>query len=155
MNIVPALLLALLITSSKVHAAEAAPAAADPQLEARFLEVANELRCLVCQNQTLADSSAPLAIDLREQLREKMKQRMSNEQIVDYIVSRYGDFVRYRPPLKSATLLLWFGPVVLLLAALAVLIQRLRRQAPNGPNALTEAERARARALLAEREEPR
>ena len=128
-------------------AKEAPPAAADPQLEKRALVLAEELRCLVCQNQTLADSTAPLAVDLREQIREKIKQGMSNEEIVDFMVARYGDFVRYRPPLRATTALLWFGPVILLLAALIFLVRRLRmRQEPVA--ALTEAEHARAAALL-------
>ena len=78
------------------------------------MTLAAELRCLVCQNQTLADSNAPLAEDLRNQVREKMRRGASDSEIVDYMVARYGDFVLYRPPLKLTTLLLWFGPLLLL-----------------------------------------
>src|SRR5207245_11469173 len=98
------------------HAKEAAPAAADPALEQRVMTLAAELRCLVCQNQTLADSNAPLAEDLRNQVREKMRQGASDSEIVDYMVARYGDFVLYRPPVKATTLMLWFGPLLLLAA---------------------------------------
>ena len=138
----------LLICVTPVLAGEAPPAAADPQLEKRVMAVAEELRCLVCQNQTIADSSAPLAIDLREQVREKMKQGMSNGEIVDYMVARYGDFVRYRPPLKATTVLLWFGPLLLMAAGIFALVRLLkaRRFQPAAP--LSEAERARASALL-------
>ena len=139
-----------LALSFALHAKEAAPAAADPQLEKRAMSLAEELRCLVCQNQTIADSNAPLAVDLREQVREKLKQGQSDAEIIDYMVQRYGDFVRYRPPVKAATLLLWFGPAVLLLVGLFVLVRRLRapRTEPVAP--LSEAERARAASLLGE-----
>lgn len=138
---------AFIALAGAAHAKEAPAAAADPQLAKRALVVAEELRCLVCQNQTLADSSAPLAVDLREQIREKIEQGMSNEQIVDYMVVRYGDFVRYRPPLKATTTLLWFGPMILLLAGLIFLVRRLRARG-EPVAALTEAEHARASALL-------
>src|SRR5947207_6049922 len=97
-----------------VHGKEAAPAADDPALEKRVLEVSSELRCLVCQNQTLADSNAPLAVDLRNQIREQLRRGASERDVVDYLVARYGDFVRYRPPFKGATALLWIGPFLLL-----------------------------------------
>src|SRR5688572_33474412 len=150
----PALVLALvpaLALSFALQAKEAPPAAAaDPQLEKRAMTLAEELRCLVCQNQTIADSNAPLAVDLREQVREKLRQGQSDAEIIDYMVQRYGDFVRYRPPVKATTLLLWFGPVALLLVGLYVLVRRLRapRAEPMAP--LSEAERARAASLLGE-----
>src|SRR5512134_3812499 len=93
--------------------ADAAPAADDPVLEARVLRIAGELRCLVCQNQTIADSHADLAQDLRRQVREMIRQGKSDAEIIDYMTARYGDFVLYRPPLKSTTALLWFGPALL------------------------------------------
>src|SRR5688572_33484915 len=102
---------ALLLVMPAAHAGEALPAAADPLLERRVMSVAEELRCLVCQNQTIADSNAPLAVDLRDQVRQKIREGMSEQEIVDYMVARYGDFVRYRPPLKLTTVLLWFGPL--------------------------------------------
>ena len=138
------------------QAADAPPAAEDPRIENRVKHLAEELRCLVCQNQTIADSSAPLAVDLREQVRDQVRQGKSDTEIIDYVDARYGDFVRNRPPLKVSTVLLWFGPVLLLLAALVVLMRRLRagrREAAAAP--LTEAERTRAAALLAENGDPR
>ena len=96
--------------------------------EQRIRQLEEKLRCLVCQNQTLADSSAELAGDLRRQVREQVKAGRSDEQIVDYLVQRYGDFVLYDPPFKAATLLLWIGPFVLLAAAALVLVTILRRR---------------------------
>ena len=107
---------------------EAAPAVADPVLEARMLSITSELRCLVCQNQTIADSHAELADDLRRQVREMLVRGDTDKQIIDYMTARYGDFVLYRPPVKSTTWLLWFGPALLLLGGLAVLLVTLRRR---------------------------
>jgi cytochrome c-type biogenesis protein CcmH len=121
------LLLALLTFGA--FAKDAAPAAADPVLEKRMLAIAAELRCLVCQNQTLADSNADLAVDLREQVRTLLRQGQSEAQIIDYMTARYGDFVLYRPPLKATTWLLWFGPGVLLAGGIAVLMLVLRHRA--------------------------
>lgn len=143
------LLVVGLALTCALHAKEAPPAAADPQLEKRVMTLAEELRCLVCQNQTIADSNAPLAVDLREQVRERMRQGASDAEIIDYMVQRYGDFVRYRPPVNVATLLLWFGPVVLLLAGFFVLLRRLRAPRVEPQAQLTEAERTRAATLLA------
>ncbi|WP_280156105.1 cytochrome c-type biogenesis protein CcmH [Piscinibacter sp. XHJ-5] len=120
--------LALVALSLAAFAKEAPPAAADPILEAKMLRIASELRCLVCQNQTIADSNADLAVDLREQVRRMLKQGQSEEQIVRYMTDRYGDFVLYRPPVKGSTLLLWFGPAVLLVGGLVVLVVVLRRR---------------------------
>jgi cytochrome c-type biogenesis protein CcmH len=111
------------------HAKEAVPAAADPALEARVQRIAAELRCLVCQNQTIADSNADLANDLRRQVREMLVKGASDREILDYMTARYGDFVLYRPPVKSTTVLLWAGPLVLLVAGLITLALVLRR--PN------------------------
>lgn len=108
--------------------ADAAPAADDPVLEARVLRIAGELRCLVCQNQTIADSHADLAQDLRRQVREMIRQGKSDAEIIDYMTARYGDFVLYRPPLKSTTALLWFGPALLFVVAVTGLILVLRRR---------------------------
>ena len=109
-------------------AKEAAPAAEDPVLEARMVRIAGELRCLVCQNQTIADSQAGLAVDLRNQVRELIKRGESDAQIVDYMTARYGDFVLYRPPLKSSTAFLWFGPLLMLLAGMVMLVVVVRRR---------------------------
>jgi cytochrome c-type biogenesis protein CcmH len=111
-----------------VAAKEAAPEAADPALEARMVRIASELRCLVCQNQTIADSNASLAVDLRREARALLKQGKSDEEVVAYMTARYGDFVLYRPPLKATTMLLWFGPAVMLLGGGAVLVAVLRRR---------------------------
>jgi len=152
-------LVALLLLSSAlapgVPAKEAAPAAADPALEQRVMTLSAELRCLVCQNQTLADSNAPLAEDLRNQVREKMRQGASDSEIVDYMVARYGDFVLYRPPFKLTTVLLWFGPLLLLAAGFVVLLRRvLRRRRAQDPE-MTASERKRAAELLAGNEAER
>ena len=117
------------------RAAEAPTVAADPVLEAKVMAIASELRCLVCQNQTIADSNAGLAIDLRNQVREMLRQGKGREQIVGYMTERYGDFVLYRPPLKESTALLWFGPAALLLGGLLVLVLVLRRRNRLAPDA--------------------
>ncbi len=132
------------------HAKVAPNTSADPALEARMMVIAEELRCLVCQNETIAASHADLAVDLKNQIRIKLSEGQSQKQILDFMVSRYGDFVLYRPPLKTTTLLLWIGPFVLLASAalmLALNVRRRRRAAQ--PAALSDAEAAKARALLA------
>jgi len=138
----------LAATASSAVAKEAAPAAADPALEQRVMTLAAELRCLVCQNQTLADSNAPLAEDLRNQVREKMRRGASDSEIVDYMVARYGDFVLYRPPFKLTTVLLWFGPLLLLAAGFVVLLRRILRRRPAQDPEMTASERKRAAELL-------
>jgi len=124
------LLVALWICLLAAHAGanEAAPASADPALEARVMRIAAELRCLVCQNQTLADSHAGLALDLREQMRVMLREGADDDQVRRFMTDRYGDFVLYRPPLKATTLALWFGPLALLVGGLAVLFVVLRRR---------------------------
>jgi cytochrome c-type biogenesis protein CcmH len=115
-------------------ARQAAPVAADPVLEARVMAIAAELRCLVCQNQTIADSHSGLAVDLRHQVREQLRAGASNEQVVQFMTDRYGDFVRYRPPWKGSTLVLWIGPaafLVLGLGALALVLRQRSRLAPE------------------------
>lgn len=121
-------LLASMVFVFAAVAKEAPPAAEDPVLEKKMMRIAAELRCLVCQNETIAASHADLAADLREQVRRMLKEGRSEEQIVRYMTERYGDFVLYRPPMKGTTLLLWFGPVVLLVGGLAVLVIVLRRR---------------------------
>jgi cytochrome c-type biogenesis protein CcmH len=144
-----ALVFLLFMAAQSTWAAEAAPVAQDPELERRVQALAEELRCLVCQNQSLADSHADLAVDLKNQVREKMKQGMTDEQIIEYMVARYGDFVLYRPPVKATTLLLWFGPLLLLVIGIAALFYRLsRRRVAAAPAQLSESDRARAAALL-------
>jgi cytochrome c-type biogenesis protein CcmH len=125
------MLLALvwLVAAGAVQAGEAAPASADPVLEARVMAISAELRCLVCQNQTIADSHADLAVDLRQQVREMLQRGDNQTQILAYMTARYGDFVLYRPPLKRSTWLLWFGPGILLLGGIVALVMVLRRRA--------------------------
>lgn len=123
-----AALAAVLLTASPLAAREAAPEAADPVLEARMTRITAELRCLVCQNQTIADSNASLAVDLRRETRDLLKQGKSDAEVRDYMTARYGDFVLYRPPLKSSTALLWFGPAAMLLGGAAVLVVIVRRR---------------------------
>lgn len=127
----------------------APPAAGDPELESRVRALSYQLRCLVCQNESVAESRAPLAVDLRNQVREQLAAGKSEGEVIDFLVSRYGDFVLYRPPFRASTALLWFGPALLLLAAVSWLILRVRRrEATEAPPQLTPEEEARARALL-------
>ena len=143
------LFIVLLLLANTAYAAEAKPLADDPVIEARLKAMSSELRCLVCQNTTLADSTAPLAEDLRKEIRVLMREGKSDQEVIDYLVARYGDFVLYRPPVKSITWLLWFGPFVLLLGAAASLIfflKRRRRTLDETP--LSAAETARIQSLL-------
>ena len=142
-------LLMLALGCGLLGAKEAAPLAEDPVLEARVTRLAEELRCLVCQNQTIADSQAGLAVDLRNQIREQLKQGISDQQVLDYMVQRYGDFVLYRPPVKTTTWLLWFGPFLLLAGGAAILFRSLaRRRMQGNASGLSEEERRQASALL-------
>lgn len=137
-------------------AGEAQPTAEDPVLERRLQVLAKELRCLVCQNESLADSQADLANDLRREVRELMRSGKSDAEIRDFLVARYGDFVLYRPPVKSSTYLLWAGPFVLLLTAVVVLALLLRRRRLAAAPGLDAAAARRAEQLLnaGERERP-
>ena len=127
----------------------AKPAAENPALEARVMAISEELRCLVCQNETIAASHADLAIDLRKQIRIKLTEGQSQQQILDFMVARYGDFVLYRPPLKATTVLLWAGPFALLAVAVMVLaINVRRRRLAEQPKALSPEEILRAQQLL-------
>ncbi len=109
-------------------AKEAEPLAADAVTEKRLVEISSELRCLVCQNESLAASNAELAHDLRREIRTLLKNGKSDSEIMAFMVERYGDFVRYRPPLKASTLVLWFGPLLLLIGGLSALFLYLRRR---------------------------
>jgi cytochrome c-type biogenesis protein CcmH len=119
----------------------------DPGLDKRVAALAVELRCLVCQNQTLADSNAPLAVDLRNQIREQLKQGASEQDVIDFMVARYGDFVLYKPPFKASTLALWLGPFVLLALGVWALLRQIARRRVPAPE-LSAAERDRAARLL-------
>lgn len=120
---------------------------ADPALEARAVALARELRCLVCQNQSLVESDAPLARDLRRLVRERLEAGDSDAEVKAFVAARYGDFVLLRPPFKAATWALWLGPPALALLALAVAARARRRRAP-APAPLDAAERARLDTLL-------
>ncbi|WP_083961949.1 cytochrome c-type biogenesis protein [Tepidiphilus margaritifer] len=120
----------------------------DPAIEARALKLGHELRCLVCQNQSIAESNAELAHDLMNQVREQLAAGKSEEEVRAYLVARYGDFVLYQPPLKASTVALWVGPFVLVLAGVLALWRALRRRAREGTPTLSADEAARAEALL-------
>jgi cytochrome c-type biogenesis protein CcmH len=147
-----ALLLAALLAAAPAAAKDALPLATDQVVEQRLVTISEELRCLVCQNESLSGSRADLAQDLRREIRELIKAGKSDQEIMDFMVGRYGDFVRYRPPLKSTTWLLWLGPFVLLACVLAGLITYLRRRGKrleqDGTEALTDEEQVRAANLL-------
>ncbi len=132
-------------------AGEAQPRAADPVAEKRLQALAEELRCLVCQNQSIADSNADLANDLKREVRAMIQAGKSDKEIIDFMVARYGDFVLYKPPVKATTMLLWAGPLLFMLIGAVVLIRYLRRRAgaPQADDApLSEAEAQRAAELL-------
>ena len=129
------LCICLALAVGTLQAREAESAAANPELEARMMALSTELRCLVCQNQTIADSHADLAVDLRQQIREMLEKGQDERQILDYMTQRYGDFVLYRPPFQATTLLLWIGPAVLLVLALGALAVVLRRRQRLGADA--------------------
>lgn len=146
------LLLCLLVALAPtllVQAAEATDLAQDPVVEQRLIAVSEELRCLVCQNESLAGSRADLANDLRREIRTLIKEGKTDPEIMEFLVNRYGDFVRYRPPVKPLTWLLWFGPAVLLLLAGFGLWRMVRSNRANTtPMELTPAQKEQAHALL-------
>ncbi len=139
-------------TATAVDSATEAALAADPVAEKRLQHLSEELRCLVCQNQTIADSNAELAQDLRREIRGMIKDGKSDREIIDFMVVRYGDFVLYRPPVKGITLLLWGGPVALMLLGIFALVRYLRRRATRiaDDRPLSADETSRADALLKE-----
>jgi cytochrome c-type biogenesis protein CcmH len=141
------LMICLLPTFS--YAGEAKDLAEDPVLEQRMVKLAENLRCLVCQNESLASSRADLAKDLRQEVRDMMKKGMTDQQIIDFLVSKYGDFVLFDPPMKSYTILLWYGPFALLAIGLIGLVIQLRKRKSAVPEPQLSAEQAqRAAALL-------
>src|SRR5438876_11403870 len=119
---------AILFLFAGVMIAKEAQPSEDPQIEQRMKALTEQLRCLVCQNETLADSHADLAEDLRKQIREQMKAGKSDQEILAYLTQRYGDFVLYKPPVKLTTYLLWFGPFALLLSGIFVLYRYVKRR---------------------------
>jgi cytochrome c-type biogenesis protein CcmH len=144
-------LLLLLILTLPVCAQvkQAPPDTSDPVLEQRVTALAQQLRCLVCQNETLADSQADLAADLRNQIREQMKAGKSDKEILAFLTQRYGDFVLYKPPVKPTTYLLWFGPFILLVGGAFILFTYVkRRREAISDRALSDSERRLAEQLL-------
>jgi cytochrome c-type biogenesis protein CcmH len=139
----------LLLLSPAAFAQTLDLAKPDPVVESRLKGLAEELRCLVCQNQTIADSNAPLALDLRNQIRTQIAQGRSDDQIRGYMVERYGDFVLYKPPLKATTMLLWIGPFLMIALGAVIFagVVRRRREAPV-ESALEPSRREEIEALL-------
>ena len=137
------------------YAGEAAPMAQDPVVEQRLIAISEELRCLVCQNESLAGSRADLAQDLRREIRTLIKANKTDAEIMDFMVTRYGDFVRYRPPVNPVTWLLWFGPFLLLLVGLWVLFRMVRSNQRNEQAPVLDPEqRAKAQSLLQDTKSP-
>ena len=132
-----------------VHARDAVSLVDDPIEEARLVHISQELRCVVCQNESLSSSRAELADDLRREVRDLSRANKSDQEIKDFLVSRYGDFVLYRPEVKPLTWVLWFGPfVVLLIAGIFLLVYLRQRRATVQPQVLSDNERARVEQLL-------
>lgn len=144
-----ALLLALAGTAFAQSSEIAKP---DPVVERRLKDLAEELHCLVCQNQTIADSNAPLAVDLRNQIRAQIAQGRSDDQIRAYMVDRYGDFVLYNPPMRATTILLWAGPFVLIALGIGIFLWVIRRRPAAATPPVGEAQRGEIEALLEGRE---
>jgi cytochrome c-type biogenesis protein CcmH len=131
------------------RAQQAKPMSDDPELDQRVMTLSQQLRCLVCQNETLADSQADLAADLRGEIREQMKAGKSDKEIIRFLTARYGDFVLYNPPIKPTTYLLWFGPFILLGGGLVALFRQLKqRRGLIQERPLTDEERERASEIL-------
>lgn len=143
------LMLAAMTSFASLSFAKEAQPNEDPQIEARMKNLTEQLRCLVCQNETLADSRADLAEDLRKQVREQIKAGKTDKEIIAYLTQRYGDFVLYNPPIKATTYVLWFGPFVLLIVGTIVLFRFLkRRREMIQEEPLTAEERKRAEEIL-------
>jgi len=155
MNRLALQLLLLCSLALTVSAQEARPLAEDPELEKRLTTLAKELRCLVCQNETLADSQADLAQDLRAQIREQMKAGKSDKEIVAYLTQRYGQFVLYRPAVTPMTYLLWFGPFIFLLGGLVLLFRYVKQRRELIPESSLSVEQLRrVDEILKDREKP-
>lgn len=130
-------------------AKEAIPTAEDPILEKRLIELSENLRCLVCQNETIAESRAEFSNDMRREIREQIRANKSDEEIIEFLVARYGDFVLYNPPFKPTTMLLWFGPLILFIGGVTALMLYLRRRrAQVEEKPLSDSERLQAEALI-------
>lgn len=144
------------LSAGSVAAAEAEPTAFDPIAHQRVVEVSEQLRCLVCQNQSIAESNAELAVDLRNQVIEQVKAGKTNKEIIDFMVERYGDFVLYKPPFKMTTAILWLGPLALFVigvGAFYVNLRRRKRLVEEAVKPLSKEEQALASDLLSGRKE--
>lgn len=154
-QLIQGVLLALCLLGSASAAIDAYEFKSEAERE-RYRTLVEELRCPKCQNQNIADSNAPIAMDLRREIYRMLEEGQSNEQIVEFLVARYGDFVRYKPPVNTKTLVLWYGPIVLLVIGFGVLafILMRRRRGSDGlaSNTLSEAERERLATLLDKKE---
>lgn len=151
MILIRLLLLIVMLTPGPLAALQPDERLQDPVLESRARDISKSLRCLVCQNQSIDDSDAPLARDLRIVVRERLQQGDSDDQVVRYVTARYGDFVLLKPPFKPATWLLWFGPAAILLLGGAMLIAVHRRRGGATPPPLSDEERRRLADLLKDR----
>jgi cytochrome c-type biogenesis protein CcmH len=149
-NYLVALTILLIIGTGSLHATTTLESFKfpTPAEEQHFKDLIAELRCLVCQNQSLADSDAELAHDLRAEVYEMVQDGRSDSEIIEFLVARYGDFVLYNPPVKPATYLIWFGPFVLLLVAAVLLLRAVRRQKATPVSEISAEERQRLTALL-------
>lgn len=138
----------LLLVQAPAFAVEPSEMLSDPVLEQRAREISTQLRCVVCQNQTIDDSNAPLASDMRQLVRERLLAGDSNEEVIDYIVDRYGNFVLLRPPVQANTLALWIAPFAVLAAALVGLFMQMRARAPAANAPLSEQEKVKLQQRL-------
>ena len=145
-------MLTLLGLASLTHSADIPMEFSNPQDEEKYKDLLNELRCLVCQNQTLADSHAPLAQDLRNEVYRMVEEGKAKPEIIEFLVARYGDFVLYKPPLKNTTFLLWFGPFILLLIAVGVALRVVKSRSESEITELDEEQAKKLKALLAKPE---
>mgnify|MGYP001987672437 CR=1 FL=1 len=145
-------MLTLLGLASLTHSADIPMEFSNPQDEEKYKDLLNELRCLVCQNQTLADSHAPLAQDLRNEVYRMVEEGKAKPEIIEFLVARYGDFVLYKPPLKNTTFLLWFGPFILLLIAVGVALRFVKSRSESEITELDEEQAKKLKALLAKPE---
>jgi len=145
-NVLP--LLVMIVAGTLAFAEEAPLLTKDPELEERVKAISLELRCLVCQNQTIADSNAELAIDLKNQVRDMLRQGMSERQIKHFMVERYSDFVLYDPPLKGTTMVLWIGPLLMLILAFWIAVRIVHRRSRSLDSSQSSEDVAHARELL-------
>ncbi len=141
-------LMLILLFSTAVQARFETHDFATPKMESDYNVLVQELRCLVCQNQNLADSNAELAQDMRLLVYKKLSEGMSKDEIVDFMVVRYGDFVMYRPPVKKSTFLLWFGPLIFFVVAALVVFSYMRKQNKEADDVIDEQQQKKAHSLL-------